>query len=505
LGGNDTILAGGGNDLLSGGLGNDTLIGGAGNDMLAGGTGADRMTGGIGDDVYFVDNTGDVVTEKANEGTDTIETSLTSLSIATLSAIENLTYTELSNATLVGNALSNILTGSAGNDTLNGGVGADTMVGGIGNDTYIVDNQADAITENLGEGTDSVQSSVSYILSDHIENLTLTGKAAINGTGNNQANTITGNAAANTLSGGQGTDTLNGGAGNDTLFGGAGADTLYGGAGDDFLRGFLDYEDADLNNAEFAEFVGSQSSVVDHLYGGEGNDVYMFDQFVGTPIVYEYLNQGVDTVLGDLTQYTLTDNVENYVNDLNLTNNGQPVSVVVIGNHLNNVLKSSPTSWDSISVILSTIDNANVSQEAFYGLGGNDTILAGGGNDLLSGGLGNDRLSGGFGSDKFLFDTTLNSKTNVDIITDFVPGIDRIELDDEIFESFVGVTDQIAEGNLVKGGKGVKALDSNDYLIFNTTTGAFFYDADGNGSGAAIQFATLTGVSNVAHTDFWIV
>jgi Ca2+-binding RTX toxin-like protein len=122
---------------------------------------------------------------------------------------------------------------------------------------------------------------------------------------------------------------------------------------------------------------------------------------------------------------------------------------------------------------------------------------------VIDGGLGNDILTGGIGADSFKFTSAL--KGNIDRITDFATGIDRIELDDAIFKKFIGVTGQIAEGNLVKGGTGVKALDSNDHLIFNTSTGALFYDADGNGSGAAIQFATLTGVSNIAYTDFWIV
>jgi len=313
-------------------------------------------------------------------------------------------------------------------------------------------------------------------------------------------------AGNDSITGGAGNDTLNGGSGNDTLNGGAGTDTIYGEAGNDWLSGFLDYEDSDLEDPDFLNLVGSQELVFDHLHGGIGDDVYFLDRLVGTPIIYENFNEGIDTVLGDLEAYTLPNNVENYVNDLNLTENGTPVAIIITGNNLNNILKSAPTNWNDIRSILSTIDNAKESKEEFYGLGGNDTILAGGGDDLLSGGTGNDRLTGGAGEDRFLFDTLLNAKTNIDTITDFLTGTDRIELDDAIFEKFLGVTGQIAESNFVKGGTGVKALDSNDHLIFNTATGALFYDADGSGSGAAIQFATLTGVgNNVAHTDFWIV
>jgi len=135
--------------------------------------------------------------------------------------------------TLKGGGGNDTLKGGAGNDMLNGGAGADTMYGGAGKDSYYVDNRYDVVVENAWEGTDTVFSGVTYTLPANVERLTLTGRANINGTGNELNNLITGNSGKNTLSGGAGNDRLNGGAGNDILKGGAGNDILTGGAGSD--------------------------------------------------------------------------------------------------------------------------------------------------------------------------------------------------------------------------------------------------------------------------------
>ena len=222
-----------GNNSLSGGTGNDTLQGALGNDTLDGGAGVDSLQGGAGDDLYVIDNAADALTENANEGTDTVRSSVS----RTLAVnFENLELLGAAAINATGNASANLLTGNAAANQLNGGAGADTMSGGAGNDTYSVDNAGDVIIEAANAGTDVVQSAGSYVLGSNVENLTLTGSAAINGTGNALANAITGNAAANRISAGAGSDSILAGAGNDTLNAGVGLDTVKGEAGSDLLQ-----------------------------------------------------------------------------------------------------------------------------------------------------------------------------------------------------------------------------------------------------------------------------
>jgi len=283
-----------------------------------------------------------------------------------------------------------------------------------------------------------VYSSVTWSLGKNLENLVLTGKTAINGTGNNENNTLTGNNAANTLDGMDGTDTLIGGAGNDTYVVDSTTDTIIEAAngGKDIVRSLVNFSLASISNVENLTLMGS-------------------------------------------------DNIDGV---------GNTGSNNITGNSANNVL-SGDAGNDALI--------GGAGDDTLDGGAGNDTLSGGDGVDLLIGGLGKDLLTGGSGTDKFRFEKVLG-KTNIDTITDFATGIDRIELDDAIFRKFIGDSD--LSDNFVSGSTGVKALDSNDHLIFNTTTGALFYDPDGSGKGAMIQFATLTGVgNNVAYTDFWIV
>ncbi|MFN6471699.1 MAG: calcium-binding protein [Nostoc sp. SerVER01] len=272
----DIINGFGGNDSLTGLGTNDTLNGGNGNDTLNGGGGADRLDGGDNDDLYIVDNVGDIATEVFGDALGGVDTVQASVSYTLSANLENLTLTGFGSINGTGNARGNVIIGNSGNnslsglggndtifggngnDTVNGGTGADRLDGGDNDDLYIVDNVGDIATEVFGDalgGVDTVQASVSYTLSANLENLTLTGFAA-NGTGNARGNIINGNGLSNILSGLAGNDTINGGGGNDTINGGTGNDTINGGTDNDRITG---------------------GGGTDVLTGGLGNDVFNYD------------------------------------------------------------------------------------------------------------------------------------------------------------------------------------------------------------------------------------
>lgn len=148
------------------------------------------------------------------------------------------------------------LFGNAGNDVLNGGSGGDFLYGGSGNDIYTIDNINDLITENSNEGTDKINSNITYSLSKNLENLSLIGTSVINGTGNELSNVISGNSSANQLNGGAGNDSLNGNAGNDILIGGIGSNVLIGGSGKDYFR---------FNNANHTDTINDYSVIDDTI------------------------------------------------------------------------------------------------------------------------------------------------------------------------------------------------------------------------------------------------
>ncbi len=224
----ENVVGGTASDSIAGTVGVNVLQGLSGNDTLNGRGGADTMVGGADDDVYVVDNLGDVIIEGALQGTgDRLAASVTYVLAAgvQIEQMQTKQAAGLSNINLRGNELAQRIFGNAGNNVLNDGGfgGIDTLTGGLGNDTLIVNNAGTIIVESIGGGIDRVAASLNFTLAadDAVEDLRTTSQAgvsAINLTGNALAQTIRGNAGVNTLSdgGAAGADTLTGFAGNDT-------------------------------------------------------------------------------------------------------------------------------------------------------------------------------------------------------------------------------------------------------------------------------------------------
>ena len=438
----NTIDALGGNDTVLGNGGNDTLIGGSGNDVLDGGAGDDQLDGGTGD------------------------------------------------------------------DTLIGGTGNDLLTGGIGSDTYEVDSLDDSIQEvgNPALEVNQVFSSVDWTLGPNLHTLTLTG-AAILGTGNELDNTLTGNTWANTLNGGAGADTMLGGNGNDTYvvdnagdevfettttssgIDAGGVDTVWSSISYT-LGSFIEHLTLEIGAANGTgngldnTLTGNAAANIlgggggndvlnggagnDTMAGGSGNDTYHVDSLGDVTMETGTLATEIDTVVSTVS-LSLGANIERLVLDGSLAINGG-------GNYLNNELIGNAA--------------ANI-------LGG------GGGNDVLNGGAGNDTMAGGVGKDTFLFASGLSATANRDTITDFSVVDDTIQLDRTFFAKLTSLG--TLNNALFRSSTNGAALDANDHILYNTTSGALLYDADGSGAGVATQFATLTTKPAVTAADFVVV
>ncbi|TDR31064.1 calcium-binding protein [Hydromonas duriensis] len=484
--------------VISGTDGNDTLIGTAS---------ADTMSGLAGDDTYIVDNVGDVVIEQANQGIDLVRASvnytltsnvehLTLTGSAALSGkgndLNNLIIANNAGNSLFGGAGNDTLQGGNGNDVLDGGTGADKMSGGAGNDTYIVDNAGDVVIELAGGGTDLVKSSVNYTLTANVENLTLTGTQSLVGRGNDSANNMTANAAGDSLYGGGGSDKLTGGDGNDYLDGGVCSDTLFGGAGDDKL----------VWGADTWWGTGGTST---NLWTGQVIDV----QYKSRSIDFFDGGTGVDTLLGsgcpdlivldDLTDFgTVWTNQPRLLN-IEVIDSGLGDDVINLTSKRFSLSNLTILAGDGADTVWSSTGN-----DTIFGGAGNDVLDGAAGNDVLDGGVGNDTLIGGAGKDVFTFSTALNATSNKDVISGFAVADDKVALDDAVFTALTGQTSLLA-GQFAAGAGLSAGRDADDRIVYNTTTGVLFYDADGSGAGAAVAFAQLSPNLALNNTHFQVI
>jgi len=443
----------------TGNSGANRLIGNAGNNVLDGQGGADLMAGGLGHDAYVVDHSGDVVTEEANAGSDTVYSALGTSTLR--DNLENLVLIGAAvtgngnglNNVIIGNALANKLIGVGGDDVFDGGGGDDTLSGGLGTDTAVYSgNRADyIISGTLTNRTISGGASGTDTLDD-IEILQFADGRLIGDvwepkpvpapeqpierrTGSSRSETFTGSDAKNFTKGMGGNDFIRGLGGDDSLYGGTGNDRVYGDSGNDAVYG---------------------ESGNDQLYGGLGNDRVSGSS--GNDRVY---GQGND------------DRV--YGGSGNDTADGGSGNDWVVG--------------DS----------------------GNDWVFGNAGNDTVFGGSGNDRLYGGSGGDAFVFNTRLGSAStdravSFDRIVDFSVTADSLWLDNAIFRKLgAGSLAAPAEINSEFFVVGSRARERDDYLIYNKTTGVLSYDADGSGARQAVEFAQLGKNLKLTFKDFLIV
>jgi Ca2+-binding RTX toxin-like protein len=380
---------------LSGLAGNDTLVSGSGDDTLIGGAGIDSMAGGAGDDAYEVDDPLDEVVEAADEGTDTVRSSV---SLALGANLENLTLLGTADIDGTGNALSNLLVGNGGDNRLDGGLGADTLIGGAGDDDYVVETPLDVVVEFAGEGDDSVFSLNSYVLGDNLENLTLTGNGNVAATGNALNNRLTGNIGNNLLDGGAGADSLAGGLGDDTYVIDSKLDVLteVAGGGFDTVVSSVSYTLGEQFEALVLNggIVG-RGNAADNLIQGDGNDNRLFGG-AGNDTVDG--GAGIDVMAGGIGDDTyFVDHRFDAVLEADGEGNDTVISSVtrIIGSNIENLTLLGSEAINGTGNGLANMILGNDGANRLRGSAGNDTLAGGGGIDTLSGGSGQDRFLAG--------------------------------------------------------------------------------------------------------------
>ena len=523
---NDTLVGDANDNTLIGNKGNDSLLGGDGNDTLRGGLGNDILTGGGGydfDTADYSDTTSAVTvnlvtgTASGGGGNDI------------LNGIESVIGSNFNDTLIGGNADSNILFGGNGNDTLQGGNGFYiTLDGGNGNDTLISGNSAfnwmngGSGNDSLvgGDGSDTLIGGLGndilkggnnyywgnvdwadYSNASASETVNLSAGTASGGDGNDILSgieAVRGSSYNDILIGDANDNTLDGGDGNDTLVGGDGSDTLTGGLGNDILAG------GGGKGFDWANYADASSSVTVNLAtglasGGSGNDTLSGIENVTGSSSNDKLTGdandntlnggwGDDVLMGGLGNDTLIGG-----KDIDWANYSDATSAVTVN------LATGTQSDVAGNDLLQEIENVQGSNynDTLMGDGNNNTLKGGAGNDMLDGKDGFNTLIGGSGNDIFKF-TTMG---HIDTINDYNVANDTIQLENAVFTA-LNTTGTLGAGRFRIG---TQAVDANDFIIYNNATGELLYDADGNGTGAAIQVATVGVGLSMTNADIVVI
>jgi Ca2+-binding RTX toxin-like protein len=459
---------------------NNTITGNSAANTLDGGAGNDTLLGGEGNDTYVVDSIEDTIIEDAEAGSDLVKASVS----WTLGAnLEKLTLIGADDLAGTGNELNNVITGNSGNNAIDGGSGSDILMGGKGDDLYRVDTAYDTIIESSNEGTDTVNSSVSWILGANFENLNLMGSANLLGTGNRLNNVITGNGGNNVIDGGAGNDLLIGGQGDDIYFVDSTLDSILESSdeGIDTVNASATWTLA--NNLENLNLIGSSNLSGDgnatdniivgnsgnnRLDGGSGND-----KLIG--------GFGDDTLIGG--------------NGNDILEGGSGNDTYYIDSETDTIAEYSGQGIDTVTSAISTELGANLEKlslsgiNAINGIGNslNNTIVGNNANNLIDGLAGTDILTGAAGADIFRFTSkTIFGLSTCDHITDFssTQG-DSIAVGGALFgqlstTSFKPNTSLATANN---ASALTTALASNSAFVYDSRNGNLYWNQNGSASG----------------------
>jgi Ca2+-binding RTX toxin-like protein len=405
--------------------------------------------------------------------------------------------------TIFGGDDDDALYGGADNDKLYGENGADRLIGGAGADLLNGGNSFDTamyigstgVTANLTTASLNTGDALGDIYVS-IENLTGSLFADVL-TGNVGANIVSGLGGDDFLFGLAGADKLDGGLGNDALEGGADGDVLMGGDGFDFAiythatAGVTASLRTQLLIQGTGDALGDSFNSIEGLSGSKFSDHLFAADTIGT------------TLIGDAGDDTLTG-----VNGNDILEGGVGRDTLIGGDGFDSAtygLAAAAITANLANSALNTGEALGDTYNSIEGLGGSnfsDKLTGNAIGNIINGGLGNDTLAGGAGADAFVFSTFLNSTANVDTITDFNVVDDIIWLENTGIFAQLTAPGVLAVDNFIIG---TAAADSDDFVVYNKTTGDIFYDADGNGTGAAVKFAHVTANTALTVNDFLVI